>query len=168
MAVSLPTLPRMRMKWKVDHCDESFIEERRLQLETYLQMLLHIPHVCSEGSSAFLGLLSEARFLFLLNLYPSVCNQGGGNSNDSVVPVSGNIVLSWVTLLITAALHSFFGRSTFGTGVVSLALSSIQGVAEGDILLCIGGFDCSNNDPDDMEKKIMRSPRPLVLHFVTP
>eukprot|EP00732_Lithocolla_globosa_P005609 Lithocolla_globosa_v1_NODE_5893_length_1169_cov_17.663375.p1 type:complete len:265 gc:universal NODE_5893_length_1169_cov_17.663375:895-101(-) len=44
---SLPVFPRKRLKMMVDHYDREFVEERRMQLESYITKLARFPGISS-------------------------------------------------------------------------------------------------------------------------
>jgi hypothetical protein len=72
---SLPQLPHKHAKMLSDHSAAAFAKARRFELQTYIRMLLTVPHVAARDTTrAFLGIVGTVREYSVL-LLPSV--QGG-------------------------------------------------------------------------------------------
>ena len=63
---TIPPLPDKPLKQMTDHRDPQFIEDRRANLETYIQAMVAVPHVSNMICiKAFLGVMDQVRHFVL-------------------------------------------------------------------------------------------------------
>jgi hypothetical protein len=70
LLTSIPAFPEKTLKLLVDHNDPHFIQDRVMGLNTYLKLLVNMPHICDMTCvKGFLGLMDRGTFHFLFTLH---------------------------------------------------------------------------------------------------
>jgi len=137
---SLPSLPDKTLKFTTNHLDPAFIEERRQKLESFLKLLIDIPHVCEMTcTKAFLGLMDKVRELSFSFRVPTIgltLNSGGANSQSPAIIRS-------------------IENPSYAPGLYS-----------GDAISKINGVPIQGETFKGIVARIHRLPRPLIIHFV--
>lgn len=137
---SLPQLPEKSLKFTTNHLDPAFIEERRQKLETFLKLLIDIPHVCEMTcTKAFVGLMDKVRELSFSFRVPTIgltLNNGGSNSQSPAIVRS-------------------IENPSYAPGLFS-----------GDAISKINGVPIQGETFKGIVARIHRLPRPLIIHFV--
>lgn len=88
---SLPTFPEKTLKVLTDHRDPDFIQERRRKLESYLVLLVAVPHVADMTClKSFLGLMEKVLLAYAgQHKCINFCLMLAGSRNEYNFPRAG-------------------------------------------------------------------------------
>jgi hypothetical protein len=124
-----------------DHMDPSFIEERKMKLNTFLRDLVMIPHVADMSCmKAFLGLIDQIREVSYTFHLPKLGLTLAANVKN--VTVSPTVVQSIQTP------------------------ENCEGICIGDCVSRINGVSVNGTNFAGCVNRIKMLPRPLIIHFI--
>ena len=154
MRSSMPHLPSKKIKLVQDHLDPSFLEQRRAELDAYVDRLCRVPHVWSTpGMEPFFGVASNAREYSVI-FKSRTLGFTVGKCGPKKSPEAGDTT---------------YEPPDFPAFVANIAgddLLANSGAKVGDLVSKISGKPTCNWLFKAVVNAVKDSPRPLIVHFI--